>query len=82
MDKKRLKEIKEMSDNARKSMAGELESIKKQQENLMKLKLVIEAVGELLKDNPDFRKQFDFFVGLFGGVRFITYLCSDVREDD
>ena len=59
MDKKRLKEIKEMSDNARKSMAGELESIKKQQENLMKLKLVIEAVGELLKDNPDFRKQFE-----------------------
>lgn len=59
MDKKRLEDIKKMSDNARKSLAGEFKTIREEQERLRKFLLVLEALDELLKENVDFRKQFE-----------------------
>ena len=59
MDKKSLKEIKMMADKARKSMEEELKTIREDQERLRKLLLVMEALDELLKENADFRNQFE-----------------------
>ena len=59
MDKKRLEKTKVMVDNARKSMAEDLKTIREDQENLRKILLVMGALDELLKDNADFRKQFE-----------------------
>ena len=50
---------KVMVDNARKSMAEDLKTIREDQENLRKNQLVMGALDELLKDNADFRKQFE-----------------------
>ena len=50
---------KVMVDNARKSMAEDLKTIREDQENLRKIQLVMGALDELLKDNADFRKQFE-----------------------
>ena len=59
MKKNHLEEIKVRIDNARKSLAEELKSIGEQQEHLRKLLLVMETTDELLKENADFRKQFE-----------------------
>ena len=59
MDKKRSKKTKVMVDNARKSMAEDLKTIREDQENLRKIQLVMEALDELFKENADFRKQFE-----------------------
>ena len=59
MDKKRSEKTKVMVDNARKSMAEDLKTIREDQENLRKIQLVMGALDELLKDNADFRKQFE-----------------------
>ena len=59
MDKKRSKKTKVMVDNARKSMAEDLKTIRENQENLRKILLVMEALDELFKENADFRKQFE-----------------------
>ncbi len=59
MDKKRFEKTKVMVDNARKSMAEDLKTIREDQENLRKIQLVMGALDELLKDNADFRKQFE-----------------------
>lgn len=59
MNKKHLEKIRMMSDKARKSMAEDLKTIREHQENLRKFQLVMGALDELLKDNADFRKQFE-----------------------
>ena len=59
MDKKRFEKMKVMVDNARKRMAEDLKTIREDQENLRKIQLVMGALDELLKDNADFRKQFE-----------------------
>ena len=59
MKKNHLEEIKVRIDNARKSLAEELKSIGEQQEHHRKLLLVMETTDELLKENADFRKQFE-----------------------
>jgi recombinational DNA repair protein (RecF pathway) len=59
MDKKRFEKTKVMVDNARKSMAEDLKTIREDQENLRKIQLVMEALDELFKENADFRKQFE-----------------------
>lgn len=59
MDKKRFEKTKVMVDNARKSMAEDLKTIREGQENLRKIQLVMEALDELFKENADFRKQFE-----------------------
>ena len=59
MDKKRSEKTKVMVDNARKSMAEDLKTIREDQENLRKIQLVMEALDELFKENADFRKQFE-----------------------
>ena len=59
MDKKRFEKMKVMVDNARKRMAEDLKTIREGQENLRKIQLVMGALDELLKDNADFRKQFE-----------------------
>ena len=59
MDKKRFEKMKVMVDNARKRMAEDLKTIRENQENLRKVQLVMGALDELLKDNADFRKQFE-----------------------
>ena len=59
MDKKRSKKTKVMVDNARKSMAEDLKTIRENQENLRKILLVMEALDELFQENADFRKQFE-----------------------
>ena len=59
MDKKRFEKMKVMVDNARKRMAKDLKTIREAQENLRKIQLVMGALDELLKDNADFRKQFE-----------------------
>ena len=59
MDKKRFEKMKVMVDNARKRMAEDLKTIRENQENLRKIQLVMGALDELLKDNADFRKQFE-----------------------
>ena len=59
MDKKRFEKTKVMVDNARKSMAEDLNTIREDQENLRKIQLVMEALDELFKENADFRKQFE-----------------------
>lgn len=56
MDKKRFEKTKAMVDNARKSMAEDLKTIREDQENLRKIQLVMEALDELFKENADFRK--------------------------
>lgn len=55
MDKKRFEKMKVMVDNARKR----IKTIREDQENLRKIQLVMGALDELLKDNADFRKQFE-----------------------
>jgi hypothetical protein len=59
MDKKRFEKTKVMVDNARKSMAEDLKTIREGQENLRKIQLVMEALDELFKENAVFRKQFE-----------------------
>lgn len=59
MDKKRFEKTKVMVDNARKSMAEDLKTIREDQENLRKIQLVMEALDELFKENAVFRKQFE-----------------------
>ena len=59
MDKKRFEKTKVMVDNARKSMAEDLKTIREDQENLRKIQLVMEALDDLFKENADFRKQFE-----------------------
>ena len=59
MDKKRFEKTKVMVDNARKSMAEDLKTIREDQENLKKIQLVMEALDELFKENADYRKQFE-----------------------
>lgn len=59
MDKKRFEKTKVMVDNARKSMAEALKTIREDQENLRKIQLVMEALDVLFKENADFRKQFE-----------------------
>lgn len=59
MDKKRFEKTKVMVDNARKSMAEDLKTIREDQENLRKIQLVMEALDVLFKENADFRKQFE-----------------------
>lgn len=59
MDKKRFEKTKVMVDNARKSMAEDLKTIREDQENLRKIQLVMEALDELFKENADFSKQFE-----------------------
>lgn len=59
MDKKRFEKTKVMVDNARKSMAEDLKTIREDQENLRKIQLVMEVLDELFKENADFRKQFE-----------------------
>ena len=59
MDKKRSEKTKVMVDNARKSMAEDLKTIREGQENLRKIQLVMEALDELFKENAVFRKQFE-----------------------
>ena len=57
--KKRFEKTKVMVDNARKSMAEDLKTIREDQENLKKIQLVMEALDELFKENADYRKQFE-----------------------
>lgn len=59
MEKKRLEEIKVEANNARKSLAKKLKTLEEETELLRKSQLVMEALDELLKENADFRKQFE-----------------------
>ena len=59
MEKKRLEEIKVEANNARKSLAKKLKTLEEETELLRKSHLVMEALDELLKENADFRKQFE-----------------------
>ena len=59
MDKKRLEELKVMADKVEKKLKEELNSIRERQENLRHCQLVMKALDELLKENADFRKQFE-----------------------
>ena len=59
MDTKRLEEIKVMVDNARKNLAEELKTIREEQERLKRFQLLLKALGEVLKENADFKRQFE-----------------------
>ena len=59
MEKKRLEELEVMADKAIKNLEEELNSIRERQEHLRKRQLVIKALDELLKENADFRKQYE-----------------------
>lgn len=59
MDKKRLEEIKVMFDNARKNLTEELKTIREKQERLRRHQLLLKALGEVLKENADFKRQFE-----------------------
>jgi len=59
MDKKRLEEIKVMIDNARKNLAEKLKSKREELERARWTQLVMDALDDLLKENADFRKQFE-----------------------
>jgi molecular chaperone DnaK (HSP70) len=59
MDKKRLEEIKVMIDNARKNLAEKLKSKREELERAKRTQLVMDALDDLLKENADFRKQFE-----------------------
>ena len=59
MDKKRLEEIKVMVDNARKNLAEEIKTIREKQERLRRHQLLLKALGEVLKENADFKRQYE-----------------------
>lgn len=59
MDKKRLEEIKVLIDNARKNLAEKLKSKREELERARWTQLVMDALDDLLKENADFRKQFE-----------------------
>ena len=59
MEKKRSEELKALADRALKNLAEELKSIRERQEHLRKCQLLMETLDELLKENADFRKQFE-----------------------
>ena len=59
MEKKRLEELEVMADKAIKNLEEELNSIRERQEHLRKRQLLMKALDELLKENADFRKQFE-----------------------
>ena len=59
MDKKRLEEFKVLADKVEKDLAEKLKSNKEQQEHLRRLRLLMDALGELLEENAEFRKQYE-----------------------
>lgn len=59
MEKKRSEELKVSFDRALKNLAEKHKSIRERQEHLRKCQLVMEALGELLNENADFRKQYE-----------------------
>lgn len=59
MKKMNFEELKMMAEEAKKSMTEELKTIREEQERIRTLSLIMEALDELLKENADFRKQFE-----------------------
>ena len=59
MEKKRLEELEVMADKAMKNLEEKLNSIRERQEHLRKRQLLMKALDELLKENADFRKQYE-----------------------
>ena len=59
MEKKRLEELKVLADKVEKKLKEELNSIRERQEHLRKCQLIMKALDELLKENADFRKQYE-----------------------
>ena len=59
MEKKRSEELKVSFDTALKKLAEKQKSIRERQEYIKKCQLVMEALGELLNENADFRKQYE-----------------------
>jgi len=72
MDKKRLEEIKVMIDNARKNLAEKLKSKREELERARWTQLVMDALDDLLKENADFRKQFESKLKGWHGDRRMT----------
>lgn len=59
MEKKRLEELKVLADKVEKKLKEELNSIRERQKDLRMCQLIMKALDELLKENADFRKQFE-----------------------